>query len=368
MPFHIFFECLLAICLFLVAHPCKKLKTCDHLCISLWNRDIAIKSCTCASGFLLEDNRCVQKIPSTFLLLSKSHPFSIKGIDIASGQEIMVPLTKIGRPKGLDYSVKKKSIFYSDSNAMTIVMAPINDTSNRTVIMRNVYCDGLAFDWISENLYWTNMEKGSINVVKLSNTSVARTLIQSNDFSPSSIAVDPLRGTMFWADWSDIFPDKGRIDVAQMNGDNRKVFLNENIHWPAGLAIDYAAKRLYWTDRHLKSIQSVNFDGADRRVETPNALKSPAGLAVVVSKNQHLYFIEMEHGAIMSYSNETGLQKIYEGNMPLYEVKLYDQNMQTGKYTFHGFLTIIFNDIFIFNIYFWVGVTYPFFYHYMPNY
>lgn len=314
-----------------MAHPCKNSKICDHLCISLWNRDIAIKSCTCASGYILEDNRCIKKIPSTFLLLSKSHPFSIKGIDIESGAEIMVPLTKIGRPKGLDYTVKNRSIFYSDTNAMTIVMASLNDTSNRTVLMRNVYCDGLAFDWVSENLYWTSTEKGSINVFKISNTSVARTLIQSNNFSPSSITVDPFRGTMYWADWSDIYPDKGRIDVAQMNGENRKVFLDQNIHWPAGLAIDYAAKRLYWTDRHLRSIQSVTFHGLDRRLDMPKTLNSPAGLALVVSKNQHFYFIEMEHGAIMSYNNETGLQKIYEGNMPLYEVKLYDQTMQSGK-------------------------------------
>lgn len=317
--------------LFSVAHPCKTVKICDHLCLSLWNRDIAIKSCTCASGYILDRNKCVSKIPSTFLLVSKSRPFSIKGIDIESGDEVIIPLTKIGRPKGLEYNRKNKLLFYSDSNAMTIESAPLNDTTNRTVLMKNVYCDGLAFDWISENLYWTSIEKGSISVVKLSNTSIARTLIQSNNFSPSSIAVDPFRGIMYWADWSDIFPDKGRIDVAQMNGDNRKVFLDENIHWPAGLAIDYVSNKLYWTDRHLKSIQSVNFDGGDRKVETPNALKSPAGLAMVVGKQQHFYFIEMEHGAIMSYKNETGLKKIYEGNMPMYEVKLYDDTMQMGK-------------------------------------
>lgn len=313
-----------------MAHPCKKANICHHLCISLWNRDIAIKSCTCASGYILDGNKCIKKIPPKFLLLSKSHPFSIKGIDIESGDEIMVPLTKISRPKGLDYSVKNKTVFYCDSDSMTIEMASLNDTTNRTVLMKNVYCDGLAFDWLSGNLYWTSIEKGSISVLKLSNTTIARTLIQSNNFSPSSIAIDPFRGIMFWADWSDIFPAKGRIDVAQMNGDNRKVFLEERIHWPAGLAIDYITKRLYWIDRHLKSIQSIYYDGSDRREETPSSTKSPAGLAVVITKHLRFYSIEMDHGSIKSYNNETNLQKVYGGNMPLYEVKLYDENTQTG--------------------------------------
>lgn len=268
-------------------------------------------------------------------MLSKSHPYSIKGIDIDSGQEVIVPLTKIGRPKGLDYSVKKRVLFYSDTDAMTIEMAYLNNTSNHTVLMRNVYCDGLAFDWISQNLYWTSREKGSINVLKISNTSIATTIIQNKNSTPSSIAVDPFRGLMYWADWSDIFPDKGRIEVAEMNGDNRKVFLDKNIHWPAGLAIDYAAGRLYWTDRHLKTVQSVNFDGLDRRREMPTGLKSPAGLAVLMGKKQQFYFIGMEHSAVMSYKNESGLQKIYEGEMPLNEVKLYDESSQTGKIIFN---------------------------------
>lgn len=313
-----------------VAHPCKKSNICDHLCLSLWNRDIALKSCTCASGYVLEGNKCIIKLPSSFLMLVKSQPFSIKGIDIESGTDVFVPITKIGRPKALDYSLKHQVIFFGDIQALTIEMAELKNTSNRTTLMKHVYCDGLAYDWISENLYWTSIEKRSVNVMKLSNTSISRTLIQSTDIIPSAIVVDPFSGLMYWADWSDILPDNGRIDVADMNGNNRKVFVKENIHWPAGLAIDFIAKRLYWTDYHKKSIESIGLDGGDRRVETPKILHFPVGLAVVSSKQSHFYF--MEQRMFMSYKNDTVLKKAYDGSMSFYEVKLYDNFTQTGMY------------------------------------
>ncbi|KAJ8961610.1 hypothetical protein NQ314_005912 [Rhamnusium bicolor] len=258
-----------------VAHPCKSSNDCDHLCIPLWNRDIAIKKCICASGYILENkNKCVMKIPSSFLLISKSRPFAIKGVDLKTGNDTIVPLTKIGRPKAIEVDAQSRSFFYADAWSNTVEMVPINDTAKHTVLLENVECDGLAFDWISKNLYWTSLDKGSISVVKLSNTSISKTLLQSSNFSPMSIAVDPIRGIMYWAHWSDVFPEKGRIDMAQMDGKNRRIFLNANVHWPSGLAIDYVEKRLYWCDKHLKVIQSVDFFGSNSRIET-NALQSP---------------------------------------------------------------------------------------------
>ncbi|CAH2009921.1 unnamed protein product [Acanthoscelides obtectus] len=315
------------------AHPCKNAKICDHLCIPMWNGNRAIPKCACASGYVLDaNNKCVVKTPSKFLLISRSDPFSIRGIDLETSNETMVPITKMSQPRGLDFDAKTGSIFYADAYSMTIEMVPILNTSNHTVLVNNVACDGLAFDWISRNLYWTSLEKGSIKVVKLANTSLVKTLIWNTTYNPGSIAVDPISGYMYWAHWSSTTPENGRIDMAQMDGKNRKVFLDHNIHWPSGLAIDQEAKRLYWTDKHLKNIQSIDFDGTNRRVETVMALESPAGLAVGVGSHKLIYFIEMSKGAIMAYSNSTGLKKVYDSsNLHIYDVKLYDAGSQKGE-------------------------------------
>lgn len=60
--------------------------------------------------------------------------------------------------------------------------------------------EGLAVDWIGENLYWVESNLNQIEVAKL-NGSYRRTLVTSRMESPRSISLDPRDGIMFWTDW-----------------------------------------------------------------------------------------------------------------------------------------------------------------------
>jgi len=51
--------------------------------------------------------------------------------------------------------------------------------------------DGLAFDWIHRNLYWTDTGKDCIEVLSLRNTSWRTVLISENLDEPRAIVVDP---------------------------------------------------------------------------------------------------------------------------------------------------------------------------------
>lgn len=42
--------------------------------------------------------------------------------------------------------------------------------------------------------------------------------------------------------------------------------LVNNLLWPTSLAIDYPTKRLYWCDPKSAKVESVTFDGNNRRV------------------------------------------------------------------------------------------------------
>lgn len=60
--------------------------------------------------------------------------------------------------------------------------------------------EGLAVDWMGENLYWVESNMDQIEVAKL-NGSYRRTLITSHMKNPRAISLDPRVGMIFWTDW-----------------------------------------------------------------------------------------------------------------------------------------------------------------------
>lgn len=308
-----------------VAQPCRSTDYCDHICIPTWNKNIATGKCLCATGYIRENNKCVIKTPSKFLLIFKRYPLSIAGINIENGNDTMIPLTKIGKPKAMDYDAKTKSIIYADSEVNTIEMASMDSITNVTLLIRNTYCDSLAFDFISRNVYWTSGEKGTISTFKLGNTSISKTLIHDNKISPVYIAVSPIDGIMFWAHWENVSPEKGRIETAFMNGTNRKVFVNTTINWPSDLTIDSITKRLYWCDRYQQNIQSIDLNGNNRRTEIAKLLAPTLGFTLGAQNT--IYFIDTL-GVLMYHRNGTAKKLFEHGNHKLYGVKLYDPELQ----------------------------------------
>lgn len=56
---------------------------------------------------------------------------------------------------------------------------------------------------------------------------------------------------MYWTDWG----EHPKIERANLDGTDRVVLLNSSLGWPNGLAIDYAAGKLYWGDAKTDKIE-----------------------------------------------------------------------------------------------------------------
>lgn len=56
-----------------------------------------------------------------------------------------------------------------------------------------------------------------------------------------------------------------KIERADMDGTNRKSIVTDSIYWPNGLTLDYTASRIYWADAKHHVIESILFDGSDRK-------------------------------------------------------------------------------------------------------
>lgn len=59
-----------------------------------------------------------------------------------------------------------------------------------------------------------------------------------------------------------------------MDGSNRKILVVSNVVWPTGLAIDYAARNLYWTDPKQGTVKMISLQDE----HTENVYVFPKGL------------------------------------------------------------------------------------------
>ena len=82
---------------------------------------------------------------------------------------------------------------------------------------------------------------------------------------------------LFWSDWGAI----KRIERSLLDGSNRTTVVDWSISWPNGLALDRPMKRLYWADAQFDSIESCDYDGADRRKVLSGDLPHVFGLALI---------------------------------------------------------------------------------------
>lgn len=54
--------------------------------------------------------------------------------------------------------------------------------------------EGVAIDWISRRIYWTDSQKHTIEVAALDDSTLRATVVSGNLQNPRGLAVDPLQG------------------------------------------------------------------------------------------------------------------------------------------------------------------------------
>ncbi|KAK9511107.1 hypothetical protein O3M35_005737 [Rhynocoris fuscipes] len=317
-----------------VAHPCKVANgQCQHICIPAWKNNVSYANCHCQMGYkLLKNGKCIQTAnqPSTFLLFGQGRPGMIKGIALKSKREdVMISIIDLNHPSSLDYDIKTQYIYYSD--AERIGRQKLDGTKQEIVIDSDINnCEGLAVDWLGRNLYWTDVLQGSINVVSLENTSFKRKRLLQSLIYPRSIVLDPRRSFMYWSQWDQSLSKNGSIQVAYMDGTERRALTQGDMQWPNGLTLDIIKEHLYWVDSFLSKIERINTDGSDRKLIIEfSRTDSPYGLTYLENM---LYLTESQSGQIKALNlTSMNLTTITIRNPLLFEIKAYDTKfMQEG--------------------------------------
>ncbi|XP_053616104.1 very low-density lipoprotein receptor isoform X6 [Plodia interpunctella] len=238
---------------------CSDPGACSQMCIN----EKGTFKCECHAGYARDPRdrtRCKATEGHPSLLFARR--FDIRKISL-DHHEMVAIVNDTKSATALDYVFRTGMIFWSDVTDEKIYKAPIDEGSQRTVVIGDqlITSDGLAVDWIYNHLYWTDTGKNHIELSDLQGN-MRKILIRDRLEEPRAIALNPLDGWMYWTDWG----QTPKIERAGMDGSHRQTIVAYDVKWPNGLTLDLVRKRVYWVDAKMNTISSCNYDGSARRV------------------------------------------------------------------------------------------------------
>lgn len=233
--------------------------------------------CVCVGKFkLADDDRTCETVNSHEepLMLFVTHD-AINAIELKSHHQYVVTRS-VGQLVGVGYD--GKMVYYTDISMHTekIMRVDKDGRHGETLLSNGVLsAEDIAIDHYTGNIYFTDY--GHQHIAVCSNDGRrCKVLMNDNMHRPRGIVLYPQRGQFYWSDWG----DKPIIGVANMDGSDPRPFVQKDLTYPNGLALDWPNERLYWLDDKRKMIESIRLDGTDRRQVLKNLNKSPHGIAV----------------------------------------------------------------------------------------
>ncbi|HET9234385.1 MAG TPA: hypothetical protein VFP10_09620 [Candidatus Eisenbacteria bacterium] len=142
----------------------------------------------------------------------------------------------------------------------------------------------------AQTIYWTDIGSRKIQRLDLEQWSV-QDLVTEGVFQPSAIALDEIRGKIYWTETS---PADFQIWEADLDGRDVR-FLIEGLSNPSGIAVDPQGAKIYWTDIGSRKIQRANLDGTGREDLVSAGLEQPVDLALDITHGK-LYWTEASPG------------------------------------------------------------------------
>ncbi|GAB6028318.1 hypothetical protein CHUAL_002491 [Chamberlinius hualienensis] len=243
-------------------------------------------ACKCHAGFTQFGSECAAYGWSTLLY---SHGSVILHYKL-DGKELGETVFGESKINALDYDLVDNVLYWTDVTDKAIRRSNLMDESDRFTSSLPQNLDivnlhkpmGIAIDWIGRNLYYTNTNLnlptpvGAIFVSKLDGR-YKHPLISTDLQVPAAIVVDPEIGLMFWTETG----STPKIESAWMDGTHRKVLASERMALPSGITIDMTMDhRIYWADRKLGVIDSMNTDGSNRVTIISSVTSPPFSLDV----------------------------------------------------------------------------------------
>ena len=266
-------------------------------------------------------------------------PNSIGRISVNSpaSDDHILPIHELTRISSLDFEMSDGGrIYWSELNSKkkdpkTISRSFLNGTNVEVIIEFGLESpDGIAVDWIANNIYWSDSVLKRIQVSKSDGTS-KRVILWKNLGTPMRIALDPVMGHIYWLTSG----ESPVIERASLDGSGREMFIKGShsapLIKPTGLAIDYELRRLYWTDTGRQAISYLSLDKNQQQIKTIVHTVSKQLQSLTVYKN-NVYWTELDTQMIKKANKFTGgsLTSFQDRETKVSDLFVYHKSRQDG--------------------------------------
>ncbi|XP_021351873.1 prolow-density lipoprotein receptor-related protein 1-like isoform X3 [Mizuhopecten yessoensis] len=298
--------------------------TCAQLCLPTGKKT---HICKCTAGYHINGTKCTSI--DSFLMYSSSSEIHGISFNLTNNVTKALPLiSKISKASSIDFNAAADHIYWVDAQSNYVSRVKRDLTERDTIVHQEIRgIQGIAVDWISDNVYWTDFGSDVIEVVRLSNVDHRFVVIHGNMNNPRTIVVHPVAGLLFWTD-TGIQP---KIEQARLDGTKRKVLVDTNVTAPYGLAIDYVTNVLYWCDNSLNKIEAIHITTGNRKLLLDHDVDSCVALTLF---EDHVYWLEGDVIGKIKRANKTDGSNVEEVKTNLgpdmQDIKAYDTQRQQG--------------------------------------
>ncbi|MED6276189.1 Low-density lipoprotein receptor- protein 2 [Characodon lateralis] len=287
---------------------------CTHICL-LSAVGPRYYSCACPSGWTLAADQftCARAEDPFLVVVRDSIIYGIPLNPEDKSNDAMVPVAGLHNGYDVDFDDREQTIYWVEHPGE--IHRVMSDGTNRTEFAPAAILGspvGLALDWITENLYYTNPATQSIEVLKLRGDVQYRKTIITNNGSPTGagspvgIAVDPARGKLYWTDQGTESGIPAKVASADMDGMNPAILFTNNLDHIEFLTVDIQENKLYWAVTSTGKIERGDPDGTNR-ITIVTGLSHPWGVAVY---QNYLFFSDRDFEVIERVDKSTGANRV----------------------------------------------------------
>ena len=132
-------------------------------------------------------------------------------------------------------------LLYANRKDIRIVRTNQNpNETNETIVVKGLE-DAIAVDFCFAEgfVFWTDVSLEKIKRIRVTgDTRKVEDVISVGLKKPEGLAVDWIAKKLYWTDCRDSYWERNRIEVASLDGSNRKVLFWKNLGFPRAIAVD----------------------------------------------------------------------------------------------------------------------------------